>query len=242
MTRDDLERLIWERLDGSITAEDAARLDDILATDAGAEKRYVELERLSGGLADLAHVTPPAELRPRIDRALASVAPPGRRRRAAVGSWSMRFAYLAAGIMLGLVAARLLIPSATVDRRVVAGAMTTPAMAVSVSLAEAGNLSFWRTKPSLTVVDLDLSDSSPVEITLNAELGALTLSRASFGGLTRGEAAVEGGGVRIEGSGTGQSRVVVESEDVASALSFRVTSRGRVLTEGVVHPDELGDD
>jgi hypothetical protein len=239
MTNDDLERLVWDRVDGTISSEDEIRLERLLAADASARTRCGELEQMAGGLASIGSVTPPAELRPRIERALAGTSPRWRRSAAPVRMWRARFAYLAAGILLGLVAARLLLPSAEVDRRLAAGAMTFPDSALTLSLERAGQAAIWRTGGSITVVELEILDGSSFEVVMEADSGNLTLSRAELGNAHAVEAVVEAGRVRIEGSGPGRSRVAVGSEVEEAAISVRVMSDGRLVAERLVRPHEL---
>jgi len=141
--------------------------------------------------------------------------------------------------MLGLVAARLLMPSAEVDRRVAAGAMTFPDAVVTLSLERAGRIAIWRTESSLTMVDLDISDRTSVVVVMEADSGNLTLARAELGSLQSVEAVAEAGRVRIEGTGPGRSRVAVGPEAEAAAISVQVTSEGRLLAERLVLPGEL---
>jgi hypothetical protein len=242
MREHDLERMAWERLDGSIAAEDESRLEALLATDPAALQRCAEVEQLAANLGAIRPATPPAELRARIDRAIASASPPWRRRRITSGLWPLRLAYMAAGVLLGLVAARLLMPSSLVDQHVVAGAMTTPASAVRLDLGEGGSLSLWRTDTSLTAVDVDLADDAEIAVVVDAVEGMLSIARTGFSGVAEGEAVNEDGRVRIDSAGSGHAKVVVRSEIPSSALVIRVTARGRLVAERVVQPEELDGD
>ena len=235
---DDFDRLAWESLDGSISAGDRSRLEQTLARDEAARARFAELERLAALLGRLEPMRPPAELRPRIDRALSAAAPRWRRRRSPADAWKGRLAYLAAGLMIGLVAARVLLPTAQVERTDVVGSMAPVASAVTLDLDEAGRLAMWRDGSSRVVVELGLSAAIPMEVELGVTEGGLTLERAALSG--RGEAIAEGSGIRLLVEGPGRSSLVVASDSDQCAYLIRLTSGQRVLAEKLVDVEELG--
>ena len=76
MKPDRLEALLWERIDGVISAVDRAELDAWLAGNSQARELDRELIALAARLEESVELEPPAELRPRIDRALAAARPP----------------------------------------------------------------------------------------------------------------------------------------------------------------------
>lgn len=239
MTHDDLERLAWESLDGTISAEDKRHLEDLLAGDPDVRSRYQELERMAATLGRLVSVKPPAELRPRIDRALSVASPRWRRRQSPANAWQGRLAYLAAGLVLGLVAARVLLPTAGLDGADVVGAMAATEAAVTVELDDVGQLAVWREGTSRIILELGLSRAMPVELEVGAADGGLTIDRAVLGGA--GEAAAGPAGVRLSVEGPGRSSISLETVGDLPDLAVRVRSDGRLLADRLVSANELGD-
>jgi anti-sigma factor RsiW len=238
MIGDELERLAWENIDGTISAGDRTRLEEDLARNDEARSRYVELERMAAMLGRLEPMKPPAELRPRIDRALSVVSPRWRRRQSPANAWTGRLAYLAAGLVLGLVAARVLLPTAGLDRADVVGAMAASKAAVTVELDGVGQLAVWRDGSSRIILELGLSRAIPVELEVGAANGGLTIDRAVLGGA--GEAATGPTGVRLSVEGPGRSSILLESDAELAELAVRVRSGGHLLADRLVTADELG--
>lgn len=243
MTDQDLERLAWERLDGSISAEDDARLDALLAADSSASRRFEAIQELARGLSMVVPASPPAELRPRIDRAVAVASPRWRRPIARVGVWGPRLAYLAAGLVAGAVAVRLLLPVPVLDRDLASGAMITgsarPSAALELDLGGGGTLAMWRDGGFLNL-DLSVEASHQVEVILEARRGSLSIERVALGGGAGAEAAADGAAVRIRTTGPGRSTIALSRDGEESGIVVRVASDGVVLAEREVRPDELG--
>jgi hypothetical protein len=243
MTDADFERLAWGRLDGTISADDEARLDAMLVSDGSAKKRFQAIEEVARCLSGIAQASPPAELRPRIDRAVAAASPRWRRPAVTMGPWRTRLAYLAAGLVAGAIAARLLLPAPALDRDLASGAMIAtsvrPAAAMELDLAGKGTLAMWR---SGALLDLDLAVREPcqLEVTLEAHQGGgFGIERVVLSGGRAAEATVEGGGLLIRAFGPGQSTVLASLRGDESGIVVRVTSDGVVLAEQEVWPEAL---
>jgi anti-sigma factor RsiW len=108
-----LEELLWQRQDGEIAPADRAWLEAELARDPEAAAMAAEVTAVHQVLAEAGPVHLPAELGGRIRSAVDAASPPGRwgwRARRAGGpsgaasfpTWQRGWAYLAAGIALGV--------------------------------------------------------------------------------------------------------------------------------------------
>ena len=242
MREADLERLAWERLDGTISAEDEACLDAMLADDGSARRRLEAIHEVVRGLSGVEQASPPAELRPRIDRAVAAASPRWRRPAVTVGLWGPRLAYLAAGLVVGAIAARLLLPAPALDRDMASGAMVAnsarPAGALSLDLGGEGTLALWRSG-GLVIIDLAVKAPHHFDATLKAQRGGMGIERVVLSDGPKAEAVADGGGVRIRTDGPGRSTVAVSLHGEESVIVVRVKSDGVTLAEREVRPDEL---
>jgi len=233
----DFERLAWERLDGTISVEDAARLDAMVAGCDSSRRRYTSLQEIARELASVAPVAPPAELRPRIDRALAASSPRWRRSSPVLAFWRPRLAYLAAGLLAGAVAARLLIPGPTVDRGQASGAMVTavamPSVGLTLDLAGVGTLALHEGR-GLVDLDIRLATDRPFEISLEPRHGQLGIATLEAGGASIVTAAADGGGARLRVEGPGHPTVSLRWAGGDPEISVRVSSEGVTVTERVI--------
>jgi len=246
MMNEDLERLAWKRIDDEISPSDRERLEQLEASDPELRGDIERLRALSDALARFREVTPPPELRTRIDRAVASSSPGWRRPAPVVNVWRPRLAYLAAGLLVGAVVARLLLPVS--DRQVdvdqLTGAMrAAPSQAtggLQVELdGDRGTLSQWR-DGNLLMTALDLSMEQPVDLVLEAEEGGLDLLNAVHSGGSVSELLVEVDRLVMHTEGTGRHVVSVMPRREDSAVLVVVISGGDVLASQRVTLHELG--
>lgn len=248
MMDEELERLAWQRIDGEISLADRERLEKLEATDPEVAEDIESLRMISDALSRFHEVSPPSVLRPRIDRAVASSSPGWRRPAPVVTVWRPRLAYLAAGLLVGAVVARLLLPVS--DRQIdvdqLTGAMRpVPGQAtvgLQVDLAGGvGKLSQWR-DGGLLMTALDLSTEQPMDLVLEAEDGVLDLLNALHSGGSVSELLVQEGRlvVHIEGAGRHVVAVTTGAED--STLSVVVVSGGDLLASQRVALSDLGQE
>jgi len=147
---------------------------------------------------------------------------------------------MAAGIMMGLVATRLLIPTVEVNRRDVAGAMAPPQTAITVDLGRTGTLAIWPAGDSLTTVDLTLATATNVEVLLDAGLGDLRIVEAGLGGVGTAVATSDGHGVRLSARGPGRCTVTLDADQDDPAISVQVRSDGQTVATQLVRPGGKG--
>ena len=210
MARKSIEELLWQKLDGELGAQEGRELEVCRAEQPEeVEKEERELEHFSALLAGVEDVEPPEALRGRIDWALtARWASASRSPR--LGLRSVRYAYLAAGLVLGIVGAHLLSPG------------LTPREPDVSQLA--GTLSPGAVAPDKPAVVLELGESRG-SLALSRD-GDLLLGELSLERETESELVVSGGSLRlehVENPAGLASQVVVEGDRVV----LRVAGAGR---------------
>ncbi len=240
MKRDEYERLAWERIDGEITPDDLARLEAIEAGNPDIRVHLEQLRTLCDELSRAREVSPPAELRPRIDRALGSSSPGWRRTAPVVNLWRPRLAYLAAGLVVGAVVARLLLTVA--DRPIepdrVAGTMrvvpTRAAQQLSIGFGEdRGGLVLWR-QDEFLIVDAELTSDLPVEVMVEADRGSLSVRGMASSGDRLSRLVVDGNRIALYADRAGRHRLELASSDPSMTVRITVVCDGRTVANRTV--------
>ena len=244
MMPDEFEGLAWEKIDGTISAENDERLVALMADDPKARGRFAEIEEISNALNRVGEAEPPAELRPKIDRALAVASPRWRRRASGLATWRPRLVYLAAGLLLGAVVGQLLLPAPVVDSDRVSGAMLVvdeiPEAAMNIDLdGGVGVLALWWDDPTLTA-DLRLATSRSLELTLAADDTDLEIRSGKQIGNPSSVVWQEAGRVVARAAGPGRQTVAVGFRGAARSIRLRVVGDDGVLVERVVSLDDIG--
>jgi hypothetical protein len=245
MTHDDFDRLAWRSIDGTASTEERRRLEELLAEDEVAQRRHSDFVELATGLSRIEEVEPPAELRARIDRAIATSAPSWRRPTRPSESWRPRLAFLAAGLVIGVVASLLLhwAPQET-DWAPMSGAMhrasERPSGALLLDLGDGqDSVAVWREDDRI-LADLRLTDDRQLGVDLGASGGTLRLVGSSHAGSRWQEVSDSGDRITIRARGPGRHRLTVASDHAVKGVVLRVTRDGRTLAERMIGWDELG--
>jgi hypothetical protein len=191
MNTDRLERLLWERLDGTISGNDLIELGAVLAEHPEPRELEREIAQLAEELDELDTIPPPAELRNRIDRALAdATAPEDSHRKAdhsvAHPTWQRQWLPLAASVMIGVAIGYLIHPGfgANVEGSRAAGVMFSTSVPENGSVFEVdlgdgvGTVSA-NGIGSTVVVDAILTGSHETLVSIEAANGALSLVESS---------------------------------------------------------------
>lgn len=241
MRDQELERLTWQRIDGALSPEDRRRLDRYLEDHPEARGRVRQIEDLARLLRAPDPVAAPLELRPRIDRALAAAKAPRAPRTSVVQRprawpWGPRLAYVAAGVLIGVVATLLLPPGpgGRVSRDQASAAMGAAAGSRLLELdlaGGAGTLHLRRTEGVVTV-ETFLVNQGEVELVLEAEHGGLHLEALTGEGGAIPELDLSGS--RLEGRivGAGSHRLTVRLADASAPLDVEARDQGRLLARG----------
>lgn len=193
MRNDELERLLWERLDGTICEAGRARLAVLLDAGPAAREQERQLAALASGLSEIREVEPPDGLGAAVAAAVASRQTPRRRRRLRAWlhelvepRWRVRLAWTCAGLALGVAAALLhpvLRPTAPEEVARYYGSMSRPG-AVARRMLELpsgrGHLAFDRGTGTLHL--RLVAQPADEDLWLEIEAPGLTLVRAEAGG------------------------------------------------------------
>lgn len=245
MNRERLEALLWERIDATISGRDLSELEMALA--AGSESRRLERQvaDLAGRLTDVRPVAPPANLRARIDEALAgATAAAGAARSlgsaAPRRSWSDRaprwlplaaclLVGIAVGVMLSMVG-DLTVPDSQVAGTMGAAAGGTP---VTLDLGSGRGIAVISRNPLETRVDLHLEGDE--EILLSVRQAGASLAVSRLDGVDHSSAlAVDGGIVSLRTRGPGLRRLGISGASPAGPLRLEVTAGGTVILDHLI--------
>lgn len=202
MKTERLESLMWEFLDGTITADERADLEAHVERHPEAREFQREIEKLAEQLDGLGRAAPPENLRPRIAAALQEVPAPTREPQP-VSSFappmapqrrSVAWLPLAASLLVGVAVGYLLQPGAglSVDRSRAAGAMTSTAPGfathtLEIDLGERAGTMVVRPLADGAAISIELVSATDLEIVLEVADGMLlptgidTVDSAGFG-------------------------------------------------------------
>lgn len=250
---DRLQELLWKRQDGELTAEEGRWLEERLARDPGARTEAERTAELREMLDAWPEEEPPVDLRARIDSALARSSVRHARRDSGPGLLaalfgppaSLRWAYLAAGLLIGAVGYHavqtLTGPWTAQDLEEVYGVMVRPAAPESAAFAvplaaEAGRLGLWREGASL-LLEATLTGPEPAELVIEG-------AGVRLGGLSHDPAAPidvrhADGALRIGGLASGRLALVARLEDPSQRVAIGVARGGRSLGRAEVELEAL---
>jgi hypothetical protein len=249
MKHEEFERLAWQKIDGDIAHEDQRRLDEYLESYPDARAEFDELVMLADRLGRLEEQESPPQLRPRIERALSVATPHWRRPPAKEGAsdwlklWRPRFAFMSAGLVLGLVVASVLHTGPKVEPGRVAGAMhlTPTAMPTVFELAEeAGSLGLRRDGRLLTA-ELLLVENRSAELVLDAGGEELRLRMAAHDTDAKTELVDQEGRIVLRADGAGRFVLTASSGELPERYRVVITSQERVLLDRDLGLDLIGE-
>ena len=241
-----LEELLWERADGTITPDELAELEAFLTKHPESKDLDREISRLAGLLTPRDEVAPPAALRERIDRALATATPPDQEKHTPRAArphrwddrWPARLLPVAASLVLGVAIGYLLHPETTdqIDGPQAAGAMrTTTATAETAPAivdlgADTGRVVASRVGTDL-VIDIGLVREVALRLELEAEDGEIRLTRMIHSADGPSETNLEDAKLTVRLRGPGTQRIRVALSEEASRVLFRATADGTMVIE-----------
>jgi len=235
-----IEELLWQRVDGELPADRAVELAARLSADPEARQTAAGVEATARLLAGLSLVEPPAELRSRIDAALAGAGRPVvplRRPARRLGWWRAaplpsRLAYVAAGVVLG-VAIGVFVeirrsPTGEVDVRDLTGAMVpTKGSAVWPLDRGAGTLAAARLDGLLSL-ELTLTGAAPATFSLTGG-GGLDLVHLAAPGGTPVAVEAAGGALTSPPLAAGRYRIEVRPAHPEAPIEMTVESGGSTV-------------
>lgn len=253
MSAADLERLLWDLADGTIGAEDRARLEAHLARHPEDRAQLDRIRALGDLFASIPEIEPPPALRRGIERALASRALPREEpaswtavlRELVAPRWPVRLAWAAVGLVLGAGVILLMLSDlgrvAGRDETKFYGAMHEPtkdagaaglALEVPPSL---GRLTVWRQNGELTF-DLAVRDAPRGAM---LELAGDGMALVSFGevGVSVSTLRMASGRLTVIVEEGGRIKVSVGSG--GGPVRARLSSGGTTVLDRLVAKDEV---
>jgi hypothetical protein len=256
MKPEHFESLVWESIDGGLSAAERADLEDHIEGHPEARALQKEIEKLAEQLDGLGRAAPPESLRPRITAALQDVPTPTRTTHTSSTSVvplasrrrSVAWLPLAASLLVGVAVGYLLQPGTggSVDRSSVVGSMTatsadTASREMEITLGErAGTLAVGRNDGD-TSIRIDLATTTDLEIVLEVADGFLlptgidTTASAGF------EVEAEGSRTVIRTRGPAVHELVITATAAVSPVHLIVRSGGAVVADDWLAGDENGN-
>ena len=259
MSAEELERLLWERLDGTMSAADHKRLEALLASEPESGLLETNITALAEQLDGVAEAPLPEGLGDDIREALRVAPGPTPERAPTPGFGNLarflkpqplrRMAYLAAGLLVGVVAFQLITGTVEQDPGTFSGTAGLPELdpgspAVRLALPDSGGVLSLRQRDTTLLIELEISPALGAA-TLRVEAAGLAVeSTGERGGATfelRGlDGAIE---LEVDSAGTVELGVVVPSASdpiVLTLVSDGMTLVSRQLTlEDLTDPDSI---
>jgi hypothetical protein len=245
---DELERLLWEQTEGTLSAADHARLDAYLAAEPTAERQRRDVKLIAGLLATVKEVDPPPALQKSIQTAILA-RPRPRPRLSLAGAlqemlapkWRVRIAWAVVGMVAGVTATALIVADfGTTSRDDVAryyGSMAPPTSGAPITLELPGSLGAVTLQSEDGAVAVDLAVTRPIDGGVAVELSGAGLAVASCegsGATSRVEASADG--VLAELAGAGRLRMRTSLAPQTGSIVVRVSMAGRQIAERRFEP------
>lgn len=254
------EQLMWQDIDGTITADGRRRLAAFFEAHPAERARYDELVALSQVLNGVADIDAPPELRDRIEAALPH-RPAWARPKISIRRtfseifrlpWPARFVYTAAaGFALGLISYHIVnytgISNRPLDISKIYGTMNTSGDAQRVGTLEiaaggvTGTMTYHRNE-SLIVAEFELSSEDEVELQLE-----YAGNSTQFGGISEADSpesrvAVDDDKISLTNRGNGKFLCLMQLQDEGTMpIVVRVLAGHDVVFENTIDPNEIPD-
>jgi hypothetical protein len=247
MRPEELDRLLWQDVEGELTAADRARLAAVLAADPDAARRRREVAACADLLAAVEEVPAPPALQASIERAVAARPHPRRRaawREALAALFApqrrTRLAWATAGVLVGVVATLLLLngdpgraPGGGDERfygALVAGT-AAPARPGTAALPDGLGSITLSVREGTLLCQLRLDRVVPGGVTLDVTGVGVTVGgfEADGVGASQIASAPDAVGVRVEG--VGAASLTVRVGESPQDVTVRVVSAGGTVFE-----------
>ena len=253
MRSEKLERLIWERIDGTIADEDRERLEAYLTNHSEARDCEQDLTVLAELLEGVEAVASPLGLRTRIEQAITSGSASAKQsagwlealRLALTTGRGGRYAHLAAGLFVGVVGYHLLSSELTTGQAAdvsgLYGSMSLPGsegktMEIDLAGVE-GSLALHR-EQSLIVANLHILDEGEIELLIDFGEGNFRLERLEESGAGSSQISIEKSRIVLKMVGVGRYSLAAAVEEVRS-IEIVILGHGKVLLEREVRVLEI---
>ncbi len=246
MRPDELERLLWEHTEGTISADNRARLDAHLAANPTAEKQRRDVKVIAELLGSVRDIEPPPFLQSRIESAVAARPRPrgrfswdGTVREMLAPKWRVRIAWAVAGLVVGVTATALMVAdlgrTSREDISRFYGAMALPertvAAALEIELPDALGSFALTPRGRGVVIRLDVTRPVSGGVTVELVAGGLTVESVESSGAaaSRVEASGEAIVTALGSAGHVSARIGIPPR--AESLTVRVSAAGKQVVE-----------
>lgn len=257
MIDENIEKLIWQSIDGQICREDRKRIEDLMAADPEVRAHYETVVKFARALDGVQEVEPPPQLRPRILEAVSRMPPKNRKRsfsprlaRALFPRGSARLAYAAgAGVVVGIIAYHLVdyrIEGGTsLDWSLLNGTMSyvgasAPLASLDIDAAGVeGSIRFHK-QQSLNVAEIDLSSADEIQLVVECEgmparLGAMKSAENSLNSVE-----VNDRGISLTNAGRGSYVLMIHlPQGTESGIEVKILSNGEAIWSKSIDLAEL---
>jgi len=246
MNADRLEALLWARVDGTIKPEEEAELEAHFSEIPELREIEHQITTIAGELDSLEREEPPADLRARIDRAIADATPPAVRTKRPSATpfpvprptWTAKFLPLAASVLIGVAIGYLLHPNAgaSIDQSVATGTMVTPPGQLETGQVEiqlddgAGRITASRAGGDVDV-EVTLTTEIDIAVTLGSAAGPVRLESLISSNASVTEVTPHNESVVVRTVGPGTARISVTAIDAAEPLRLQVSASGQATEE-----------
>jgi len=246
MRPNELERLLWEQTEETISADDRGRLEAYLAANPAAERQHRNVKAFAELLGSVGHVEAPPDLPARIEAAVATRPRPRPRFSwSAVVSemlapqWRVRIAWAVVGLVVGMTATALMVAdfgrTSRDDISRYYGAMASleraGAAPLSVELPDALGTLGLSARDGALLVDLEVT--RPVAGGVSFEVAGGGLAVASFKASASASCRVDAGAgsvvATVDGAGHVTARIALPAQ--AGVVIIRVAAGGKAIVE-----------
>lgn len=246
------EALMWNKIDGTISGEDEAKLESLLSQDAGAREHFAELVRFSELLGGVEDVEPPTALRQRIEGAIDFDRRAAARRESAtprtIFGWlpwgfDLRVATAAAvGIIVGVVGYHLAVvrpdPTRPIDETTAVGTIGQPQEGMTIDLEGIeGRIRFQEDGP-FAISHIQLTSERQIDLSL--EYGGRSIEFRAVGNTDNPLQDISISEHGIEAKSLGATEYIATfARDEDLPLRVQIVSEGELLFDEVIQPGRL---
>ncbi len=246
MKPDELERLLWEQTEGTITADERARLDAYLASDPTAERQRREVKAVAELLSSVGEIAAPPALQVRIETAVAARPRPRRRfswsatlSEVLAPQWRVRIAWAVVGLVVGMTATALMVAdfghTSREDISRFYGTMASLKEAgeppLSVELPDSLGMLALSARDGVLLVELEVARPVAGGVAVEVVGGGLTVVTFETGASAAGRVEAGPGSVVATVAGVGHVTAKIGFPSQAGTLAVRVAMAGKTIAE-----------
>ena len=247
-----IEQLMWQQIDGTITPEDKEELDGYIEKHPDARAQFEELHKLSIALDSVPEVEPPTELRQRIhasidpDRYAAQPAPssPSFIHKLIPRQWSFQYvSAVAAGFLLGVIGYQIINSgggaNGQLDNSYFSGTMGKdfPASGLQLELDNVRGSIDFRQEGDYAISQLSIRSEGEVDVFLAYDGHPVQFIALGDASSPIHNISIDEKAISIQNLGSGKYQVVFQpAEDANSPLVVRLVADGDILFEKEILP------